>query len=625
MDEKTAKEIIDRVGELPPDRQEAILDCLGVRKKGIDLSVPHLKLSARYKTSSKTEVQWEEGFYGRITFVRWHRFDEIVKETWEKIQQLPAHEFFYPSMDLARLRKIVKGERSQQGVGVTPVVDKKDEGSGPEQTEDAVLHASSERVQELSSFIPPVNQNNSSEPLQYEKPVEPITRIIGVVEEQHGEIFTDEKSTTGVNNYVFMTALSLLRGLRDEKHLFYRCHAFSSEIIKQQNPTVSRLPRATTVHPDQSLVTEKDSHVHKVQPVCTFEFKGPGLDICGLRGSCAPFEKTEEPNEGTTFSDEHEKAGVSDDKYLEEQPDEITPDKSTYSAEMLLEMKEEKLAKELLTFLNSLFPEGRSSRDFEGWTYRKVQRAISQTITQGLISKTGNCFLFNFEVGMAFEIQGKDDTGKLIVAVSRPFECNKQKGTLAAIIAQGYHSLRRLDNERELPFRIREFAQVISAATSEFYTMPVIQKGKRRYQKGNQDSQADRRSKRDRTGNQACTSVHGNRSCDKDEDNLESGPESEDGSMHSKDDERRSKQMALSRHCNTESSGSTVTQDESLEQSLKNEISELFLNNEGVIGVGRSGTVLLGVWKGKKAAIKSWNFESEHGFLDLCKEIDMYL
>lgn len=94
MDEKTAREVVARVEKLPPDRREAILRCLGVIQKGIDLSVPHLRLSARYKTSSKTEVQWEEGFYGRANFVRWKRFDAIAKDTWEKFQGLPDDELF---------------------------------------------------------------------------------------------------------------------------------------------------------------------------------------------------------------------------------------------------------------------------------------------------------------------------------------------------------------------------------------------------------------------------------------------------------------------------------------------------------------------------------------------------
>lgn len=86
-------------------------------------------------------------------------------------------------------------------------------------------------------------------------------------------------------------------------------------------------------------------------------------------------------------------------------------------------------------FLNGLFSEGYHAADFEGWTHRKLQRAISQTLTQGLVTQTGNV-LYNFETGIAFEIQERDKDGTIVVGVSRPFDCDNDQGAVAAIIAQ---------------------------------------------------------------------------------------------------------------------------------------------------------------------------------------------
>lgn len=162
-------------------------------------------------------------------------------------------------MYLARLRKIVKGERRQEDdAEVMPVKEQKDESSGSEQLEKTNVSDSSRRieytVEEENSFTITVNPNCAPKPVPNNIPGQYTAENVIEIEEQPVEIFTDEKSTTGVNNYGFMTAMSLLRGLLEDINLLFRCHGFSNEIMSHGNPAVPRLPHTTTVYPDQALV-----------------------------------------------------------------------------------------------------------------------------------------------------------------------------------------------------------------------------------------------------------------------------------------------------------------------------------------------------------------------------------
>lgn len=59
---------------------------------GIDLRVPTLKISLKYRTSGSstgnTSVQWEDRFYGNIVFVPWTEFEEKVSVTIAAVQKL---------------------------------------------------------------------------------------------------------------------------------------------------------------------------------------------------------------------------------------------------------------------------------------------------------------------------------------------------------------------------------------------------------------------------------------------------------------------------------------------------------------------------------------------------------
>lgn len=193
-------ELITRITELPSERQEAIGVLLGLSKPGsrghgMDLRVPHLRLLEKYKTSSKTEVQWEPGFYGRLRFVPWKAFDKMVEDTWQKVQKLPPDEFFFAGMNLVLLRSMVQGEGSRL-VKPKTNLNAHQEGSS----------SNADRIAAVPSFLE--NTHSSTESGMKDGRNET---------SQQGEMFTDERSTTGVNNYVFMAALSLLKGLRKRR------------------------------------------------------------------------------------------------------------------------------------------------------------------------------------------------------------------------------------------------------------------------------------------------------------------------------------------------------------------------------------------------------------------------
>ena len=54
------------------------------------------------------------------------------------------------------------------------------------------------------------------------------------------------------------------------------------------------------------------------------------------------------------------------------------------------------------------------------------------------------------------------------VALSRPFVCNAQDSTAVANAALTHYSLTSLEEDNELPTRIRRYARIISAVTSAF-------------------------------------------------------------------------------------------------------------------------------------------------------------
>lgn len=330
-----------------------------ISQEGIDLRLPALKVSPDYKVTGKTEVGWEDGFYGKVNFVPWSTFDQIVHDTVDRINHLSPLQHMVTKLKLASLRFDISGQY---------------------------------RLEKLHNDAPPISGQFSA--------LEDISANLGSAE----ELFTDETSTMGVNNNVFVAALSLVRNLEGNGTLFFRTHSFSSELVKNSYPAIVCLRRPTTVTPDQALVRFSDPQVRKVQPICTFEGKGPGLDFLGAGNKA-------EVSEGkTSFTQTMEKSKLSVATSTNgadiSTVDNVGKDCVASTINGRVSDKTPETAKEVSKFMNTLFPEGYTSVDFRMGSLRKQQRVIAQTLAQGLVSESGCCFLYNYLSGIAFEIQG---------------------------------------------------------------------------------------------------------------------------------------------------------------------------------------------------------------------------
>lgn len=205
--------------------------------------------------------------------------------------------------------------------------------------------------------------------------------------------------------------------------------------------------------------------------------------------------------------------------------------------------------------------------------------------------------MYNYLSGLAFEIQCIDSEGKVQVAVSRLFKCHESQGTLVAIISQAVHSLGRVDAKKDLPSLLQKCASVISSAANAHMNGmggdSPSQNDASSIQAKNNSSRDDRPPKKPKTsgkspGDRAHLHRGVNYKC--------SGKKGEDG------------KTGLLYHTGLEehSMGSLVTTCEA-DRFTQLDLQEIFMQNKGVLAVGSSGVVVLGIWGNTKLAIKSWN------------------
>lgn len=193
--------------------------------EGIDLRLPRLQRSEHYRTSGKTDVGWEEGFFGNVKFVPWTKFDDVVSEPLAKIGRLDALQLAMANLKLVTLRLEIMGEYGLKDLSKnvendqTPDVGKAGfddlkSGMGDQSEVNLTLTKSGNENADVDA------EPNAS--IENHNPVQ--------------EVYTDETVTMGINNEVFVASLSLLRNLQDSGSLFFRTQSFSSELAKNNIP-----------------------------------------------------------------------------------------------------------------------------------------------------------------------------------------------------------------------------------------------------------------------------------------------------------------------------------------------------------------------------------------------------
>lgn len=585
-------------------------------EKKIDLRVPRLRVSETYKTTGTTDVQWENGFRGKVKFVPWKSFDQTVVETHENINRLKPKRLRFALNNLDILRDFVNGDSFIEE-------DSSDEDSEGEGVV-VELNEGNEMVATNSSIT------TGNEVLGEGKHDNP--------NDSPNEIFTDETSTLGVSHYIFMAALSLIRNLRKRKKLYFKCHNFSSEMMCRYDTTgtsLPGLPYPTTVKPDQALVTKKNSQGLQVQPVCTFEFKGPGLKIqaCSKSGDEVQngVQSTVDdlvldhdvvaPDEGGTSI-----VGVSEGNFLYTQEDDggILDDETIPAGS----------CQKLCEYFNKVFPA--SSALESKPPSRKIVLALAQTLSQGLLSQSGCCFLFTFQVGIAFEIQPLDATGIVSVAVSRSFRCNEEEGTVAAIVALAMHSLTRIEKEENLKLKIRNCAHVISEAAWTRRNDRDGQKRKKRKRNATATSNLGQTApgpSNTQNASEAIVEYTDSGDCNPNNDliiefsdssAMESSESSKSVAVDIDIDSNGGKSTETCSIASNDSSGGSLSSFEDMGATeTATAMKEIFTSNKGVLGIGSSGVVLRGSYQGEEIAIKTWNRESEEGYKDLRRELEI--
>lgn len=413
-----------------------------VSTRKVDLRVPRLQTSESYKTTGSTEVQWERGFSGNVKFIPWKSFGNTVVRTHDNIDGLKDKRLLFALRNLDLLCDFVNDESFIEGDSSS------DDGVREEVPEE--LNESQGIATGLASRNQLPGRTFHHDDDQGDSP---------------NEVFTDETSTLGVSNYVFMAALSLIRNLKKRKRFYFKSHSFSSEQICVDDPSIPGLPYPTTVKPDVALVTMKNSQEQQVQPICTFEFKGPGLKIQSFTNAtevenhrnvdAVASEQVEVEGDTAVWDATSQDASLSrsvsfalaQNRSVGNEDDEISDDATIPAGS----------CEKLCAYLNKLFPPLYSRPNAEtshrlGKTRppRKVVLSIAQTLTQGLLSQSGCCFLFTFQVGIAFQIQSLDANGKVTVAVSRSSMQRRRRN------CRSYHCLGYLQpqphrNRRESP------------------------------------------------------------------------------------------------------------------------------------------------------------------------------
>lgn len=212
-------------------------------------SLKYIGQVVRRKCIGKKDV------FGKVCFVPWKYFDEIVSDTEDRLSNLSPLELAISNLKLVTLHFGISGPYRLPELKTTAGdIDNLKRAFNSEQT--------SSTEHERMGFLPNDDHLEKNDEHNLDLYASNTRGTVRHKPDSVEDVYTDEISTMGVK--VFGVALALIRNLRETGRLFFKTHMFSSELVKTRCPGIEGLPLPTSVTPDQALVRVPDSHVSKV-------------------------------------------------------------------------------------------------------------------------------------------------------------------------------------------------------------------------------------------------------------------------------------------------------------------------------------------------------------------------
>lgn len=97
----------------------------------------------------------------------------------------------------------------------------------------------------------------------------------------------------------------------------------------------------------------------------------------------------------------------------------------------------------------------------------RIMRPLGQTFIQGMTTRSGCCFLYTHEVGIAFEMMHLDENGQIVIRVSPLLCCQNENGPVAGILALSHYSIKNIEEDEEFADKVMKFFEKIDASARE--------------------------------------------------------------------------------------------------------------------------------------------------------------
>lgn len=241
----------------------------------------------------------------------------------------------------------------------------------------------------------------------------------------------------------------------------------------------------------------------------------------------------------------------------------------------------------MCTYLNFMFGDVRNVKTATVISRRvtlQVMKPVAQTLTQGLTTASGCCFLYTHELGIAFEFERLDECGRIVIRTSPLLCCENQRGCVSGLLALSHCSVQKITKDKDFRLKVQEFADNIYKEVSKRTAFDGNLDGSHASSDGTPgvrgSGQEVRSQKRRRTAG--------------------GGPQAETMSEAS--------------------FANLITEAENDETTLK----DIVAIGKTILARGASGFAVESMWQGRRTVTKLWNGEDEEGLVALCREIEVY-
>lgn len=365
-----------------------------------------LVVDEEYKTAGgNTEPSWVRGFFGTVHFRPWNGFKHIIERGLDDVERLSERDLSSAFSSLNNAREFI--DKTKQKHSRLQNI----------QNQRLELLLSEVKEKWLSKSIVVDDKSIEANP----KLKAEIQAII-----QSAYIRKPVTNSTSLNRlhvHVMEALEKLICPMYPMEELDWEQRSLSSEYMRSYDNESGAGPVTLTQTPDLSLFRVTATDTGKI-PVCTFEYKGPKLDLSGLTTVSFKNPDCSGSHQGST-QNTVEVDGDEDDSEMEDEGvDDVEMYEEGFSAQ--------KVAEHFNKVFSDIQHLNTSIRRFGA--VRNVLFPVGQAICQALLSKTGCGMLYNHQTAYAFRARLPKKGDRAIVWVTGAIPCNKVPGNFAAMV-----------------------------------------------------------------------------------------------------------------------------------------------------------------------------------------------